>query len=1482
MHRPTHPRTVRHDGLIDAAAANGAAPRRSSVESNANTSASSPQRASLESSRHTLVSPRPRVSRTSGAVRTWSCRQSTPLSGRTSKAGVITPHPSSRASTLAQNSTRDSAQDRTSLPPAARGEAAGAAARVRRRSTFLTGPTSLMHSDRASKSPPPRHLATSTKVGSPYRAPSTVTATLLALKTRTTRSKTSLQSSTAKNNAETAADRRRQPTTGSVVSCAGPTDSARADPNEPFSDNVFVYEGRARQRSYGASSHPHPLTTGTTPTRGAAADPIVNGATSTKGQVPPHVWKRPSLSLDTNRSTEEEEGERKEPAAIKTLRDTHIGREESAFPRGCFPACPPLYLCRLPRCSEEERLRLFSSLSYDSRRGTHLVWSLHRHVLPFLAARASAIMPASIEQIRVFLGDQESTACVDGAYAEKMWSSSSPQALTQFASELCAWFFYVGVLDGGECLSWETSFGEGLTVALDGAAAVAGATNARAATPRSPRRSVGASAATLKRSVQRQSTWYSSSEDSSSSSPSTDLSPTGLPCVLRPHNSDNAKDEDDEDKEGTVLWQTTRWEQSAEGASSTVASMEFRSVVEVPPYVEAAAFVRGYGVLQRLLEERATASTSITAAATACPSVEAGTDKEGKPSSLPSHLCADLHFATTSHSNRVVKDVGEAALHENSNLQRVTAHVSPRVRAGLQQAVFYLRLHAFLLQLCLLQRAKELAPSQRDSQLIEAVLRSRLSRTATAGTATDDMQKQRRASSKEKEKEKEGDGVRGIPRRCRWLGRHLLHRGLHEAILRVSPVASRSASDGRCAPTHAVDTLEALLTLRRREVERVVRSAVRTDDRSVLGADFALPAHTCVATEAEAEAARGRALLPSILLLFPLPQWSPWQQSQRRSTATSRTLSGRTQGWAPLGMLTAAALVTLLPCLLVYCVLLSSTWEWGEVQRASVDDHVHGNVSSVEAGIAVLHHPLGPLILAPVLVLTCYVGHRLGALVSVTAVQLQLVASQAARLATASTTWLFSAWALRVENVVAAAASQRCVTRLGLALRAAEAVYDDDPTTRSFSLAACAARMAALSILLCAVQATAFLPRRIMDGIVVLAMAVPSSCRVWHSWRRHQRVLDWWLQRQTSLAEGFAHDVLREVALTDGWTMKGKSVDGQTLLQPSSAPLSRAATLYVIPLPLLEELARVGWVMHVSQHANTQRRPRHGKHVEACVALRLLEFPLHCFWDQLCGCAAVAYMGGTSAISVVERVNTACAGAAQELWARPTPHHCSAVASLLQLMLPWVGNADVPWPHAAGTREKGDEEEEEQEVTEVLAPVSSHPLQWREGIHVLQAPFSPHSPSGRGCAFAEEPISLDVRPCRSTYLTVPQRRLLVCAAVVFAELQMQPPALSANREATTGIEESTLECLAHLVYSQLTAEHDGTTTGSAPLRWNEAERRAHEALHLVQRAAVSMRLRGGPGDRCTTDLVGEEKGEMEGRYSLLPQLVNLLFRPVIV
>lgn len=1051
---------------------------------------------------------------------------------------------------------------------------------------------------------------------------------------------------------------------------------------------------------------------------------------------------------------------------------------------------------RLPHRSEDELQRLFHALRcYESGSGN--VWSFHRHLVPFVTAHAADILPVGADELLAFLGDSAAEArCAhnnsSNAGSEIIVSDTQKVAaktVARFVSEMYSWFFCVGGLGCGPALSWQVA----LCGEVDDVDDTVTSTTAAAA----PSRDSSTWADTVIATPVKQRT---RSIASYSSSPA--ASPTTLPQPLQLVSTDS---DGDAVKAAAVKGETRRVEKSARRrctaaaarASSTFASVKFHSVVEVPPFVTSQAFVQGLKVLQRLLTERAVHV--------------AESEDEDHAQQLRRALCST---APPGHKSGL------------------SFHASPAVRAGLRRARFYIRLYSFVRVLTLrCCAAAGTPPLVRSADAVESVLLSRLyTNASTPSTTGIDKKTQKMAQAAE------------VPRVAGFLVRQLLHRCLHNAILRCPPAAvARGARNAS-----AVDTLDVLLTLRSREAERVVRWAHCTES-----CPNGVPR---VRVNAVSSASVHRALPASLLLLFPLPRWSPWHSAKTTS-------SGRWADTLVRAALVACLLFTLSCCPLLYYVAYCLELDW----MPSWDAPSHRSSEGIEAvsgalDAMVLQHAVAQVAaLASVVMLTRLLGRTRGAAIATLEVQYRLCASQAARLtAPAVAMWIYSAWALRTETAVGAAAAQRCLTRLALACRgAAAATLRRNPRHRLRALT-CVPLCESVLVILLGTLLERYVTHHACVSTLSLCLVLVAAWRsVINAWRERRGVLMWWLQCQAALAEGTAADILHAVSAAEGarWPSLHREGEEQPVLRLSSpAAPSELANLCVVPLPFLEELVKVQYLFDLCErtawrHSESFTDVLRTQHVSPFEVQRLADFPRHCFWDQLCGHTVVAYATDTPAVEVVERVSAAAAQMTSELQTMASPSSVSsaAVEPLLQLLLvllhrllPWIGDrpccaADV-------------------HVSDVMAPVVA-------ALALLQ------EDGGRGAyASTDSSAPLDVRLRRTSYLSEAQQRLLVCAAVAFASFGTHAPcskSSNSSRETNdTCISEHAMVCLVHLVYHQRAA-----TNGSAVARWREATRRTREALRLTQHVSATQRL------GCGVDSVFAK----EGRYSLLPQLHNVLF-----
>ncbi|CAJ1008653.1 hypothetical protein Q4I28_003966 [Leishmania naiffi] len=1087
---------------------------------------------------------------------------------------------------------------------------------------------------------------------------------------------------------------------------------------------------------------------------------------------------------------------------------------------------PPASALVLPDSNDAQLRQLFATLFVRTSDST---WSLHRHILPFLAARQNCIMPVLPSQVAEFVGFadhsdgglqvKERTGVAGDTHNERSLCDGprATKAMSRFASQLCYWFVYVGVIGSSEAINWDT-----LLMPLESTSApsrrsflwdndTAGST-AAARAPMTRSNSPSVHPATPEKQPCYRSPHQSLSNFPAVSSP-TQCVGTVTEVPIQCQHRRMPDDGDDEDEENsptsTMLWHTDQLDNSTLSftATSPVASVEFRSVVKVPPVVQEVVFVRGYKVLQALLANREAQLAHI---------------KEGPMAVL-------------------LRAIGTAAGAEKptgTNLEQ-SAHclAEPHpsvIRTVYRRVRFYLRLHAFVRELCVYLRAHQVRPWQRESYILESVVSSRL--RVTASFASVDALMAGKVNMSTIAETSTGGGGRWKPVRDA-LVKGVLCAALHAASTRVS-----------------ANSLQTLLVLQHADATHVVLRAAEAIRRDVTGeglphapnavvASSSFPSsHSCEVSTSESTTS---SRLPvQLLRIFPLPRWSslaqPGTASPKHATSFDRVAS-----WA-LGF--ALALAILSNFLLIFGAQLVWTSWWTTSREASANgdtaQHLH-----VLHRTWMLSFVKECSIILLLLACTARVAHRAGEVVASIEVTHAVVTAQSAALTRASEGWLQVAWALHSGNTVAAHAVQRCMDRLRLVGNAVDD-FEAAPLGLRHALSCgmwsrywFVAFMAALVTR--TIKMSLHLGQYVeLTAVVMLAWGT-SVARVCETRQQRRRALAWWLYCQATTAESFAEDLLRiagdrcSEALSSGTAADKKG--GSAARGLLSSDCASLPTLCTISLPMLEELAKVACLVEWSEG---RLLPRYqGSHGTS--PANLAELTTQWFWEQLCGHAAPTYSKGVSSVAVVETTMWACRRSLEteqrQRGAAPLP-----VAEAVAYVLPWALDYEKALPPLTGALEGC----HDYQVSEVLAPFAAAASRDASADahappHRSFSPLSSHIFQENSAVDASPPLDVTLR--RLPYLTQLQGRLVVCTAFVLASLRAAPRAMSeavggCSASFSTYMGERTYTLLVYLVHSQLYVTPSlwctkGSERASAA-RWRQAATRTRDTLQLLQRVTL--------------------------------------------
>ncbi|KAG5478831.1 hypothetical protein CUR178_05410 [Leishmania enriettii] len=1215
--------------------------------------------------------------------------------------------------------------------------------------------------------------------------------------------------------------------------------------NEPFA------EGTQSPMSQASRLHLGTLTVA--PMRSSAYNPSF-AASSNCSMTPPII------SAVTPENARDAAQRRSTPFRVHPAHRhaSHIGLTPSPqassgiAPTSSPPEIPPASAMVLPFCTDAQLRSLFSTLFVRAGDAT---WSCHRHILPFLAARQHCIMPVTPSQVAAFVGfadlsnegvhAKEHLSAAAGSDGEQTFFSgqSTTTAMSRFASQLCYWFVYVGALGCNEEMHWGNLLMPlGSRSSPSCRSPLRGAHNADSAAAARAPLGRGSSPSLCSRTPEKQR------GDCSLSRSCSDLSDVSArtPCVgtvtkgraqhelpLPLADGDDVYDENC--PKSTVLWHTDPLDYSTSdvATASTLASVQFRTVVEAPPLVQEVAFVRGYKALRALLENREAQLAHMQAGSMAA--------------ALRTWCAAAGTSNGASTEFRLSQDCPAEML-------------QPGIRTVYRRVRFCLRLYAFVRELCVCLREHEIRPWQRESYAVESVVSSRLCMTASLANFDAVLA---RTAKRTAVSETSTDFIGG----WRQL-RDTLAPGTLRAALRAAPARV------------SADSLEALLIFRNDAATQVVRRATETISSIVtakgsprasnaVGISCTSPLSLSCNASTCASATSAR-VPPQLLLIFPLPRWS--------SSASPRTgLRKEVTAFAfvascALGF--ALALGVLSSCLFILAARVVSAPWWTNPLEAWANggpaQHLHALRCSWAYNLVRQFWSLLPL-----LACTAQVAHYAGEAVASVEVTHTLATAQSVALTRASEGWLQAAWALQSDSSVAAHAVQRCVVRLRSVDRAINGIATAPLGLRRVLACSMPSRywLSAFigAVITCTMKTVLHpVPYAELAAVVTMACGV-GAAHVCGTRQHRRRALAWWLYCQANTAESFADDILR--AAGDQYTVGlSAGVDVDEYGGPAargSVPANRVAarTLYTISLPMLEELAKVAYLVEWSERCFLPKHQCTGGTGPATISA----LPVQWFWEQLCCRAAPTFTKGVSSAAVVENTMRACQRAL-EAKQRQRGSAPLAVAEAVAYVLPWTLDYDAATPSPTGALEGCCDDQ----VSEVLAPFAGAAA----GAALAGAPHGPYLPAPslifQGDGEKDGPIALDVNLWRLPYLSHAQGRLVVCAAFVFASLKVAPRAvltsLACHRvPLLTCIGEGTFALLVHLVHSQLhvapSLRYRNRSKGTATARWRQAATRTRDALRLLQDSALAAQQ-----DNVRDAPVGRAYG------ALLPSLLHALFR----
>ncbi|KAG5478423.1 hypothetical protein LSCM4_04655 [Leishmania orientalis] len=1089
---------------------------------------------------------------------------------------------------------------------------------------------------------------------------------------------------------------------------------------------------------------------------------------------------------------------------------------------------PPASAMVLPLCTDAQLRSLFSTLFVRAGDAT---WSCHRHILPFLAARQHCIMPVAPSQVAAFVGFADlgeegvhakvhlSAAAGSDGEQDFFSEQSTTRAMSRFASQLCYWFVYVGALGCNEEMHWGNLLmplgrrsSPSRRSPLRGAHNADSAAAARAPLGRGNSPSLRSGTPEKQRGDCSLSRSCSDVSDVSARAPCVGTVTKGREQHEFPRPLTDGDDVDDESfPKSTVLWHTDPLDYSTSdvATASTLASVEFRTVVEAPPLVQEVAFVRGYRVLHALLENRGAQLAHMQA---------------GSMAAALRTLCAAAGTSNGASTEcRLSQDCPAATL-------------QPGMRTVYRRVRFYLRLYAFVRELCVCLREHEIRPWQRESYAVESIVSSRLCMTASLASCDAVLGRTAKGATVSETSTGFIGGWRQL--------RDTLARGTLGAALRATPARVSAGS------------LETLLILRNDAATQVVRRATETISRIVTakGSPRASNALSCSAsTSASAASAR---VPPQLLLIFPLPRWS--SSAAPRTTLRKEVTAFDLVASCALG--SALAMGVLSSCLFILAArVVSAPWRADPLEawaNGGPAQHLHALRCSWTYNLV---RQCWSLLL--LLACTARVAHYAGEAVASVEVTHTLATAQSVALTRASDGWLQAAWALQSDSSVAAHAVQRCVERLRSLDKAVNGIAAAPLGLRRVLACSMPSRywLSAFigAVITCTIK-TALRPGPYAELAAVVMACGLSAAHVCGTRQQRRRALAWWLYCQANTAESFADDILRAAGdqCTEGLAA---GVDVDEYGGPAargSLPANRVAarTLYTISLPMLEELAKVACLVEWSERCLLPKHQCTGGTGPATISA----LPVQWFWEQLCGRAAPTFTKGVSSAAVVENTMRACRRAleAEQGQRGSAP---LAVAEAVAYVLPWTLDYDAATPPPTGALEGCCDDQ----VSEVLAPFAGAAA----GAALAGAPRDGEK---------DGPIALDVNLRRLPYLSRAQGRLVVCAAFVFASLKVAPRAvltsLACHRAPLlTCIGEETFALLVRLVHSQLhvapSLRCSNRSKGTATARWRQAATRTRDALRLLQDSTLAAQQ-----DNVRDAPVGRAYG------ALLPSLLHALFR----
>ncbi|KAK7195848.1 hypothetical protein NESM_000516200 [Novymonas esmeraldas] len=886
---------------------------------------------------------------------------------------------------------------------------------------------------------------------------------------------------------------------------------------------------------------------------------------------------------------------------------------------------PPRSAWQLPRCTAAQLRCLFRALLV---RAEDTTWSLHRHLLPFIVAHQRHILPVAPSDVVAFLGcgdvqpDANDANTTDGP-----WTALQ---VSRFASQVCYWFVYMDLLGYDGAPSWDALLLVPQTSNAGSRAAIARNSSTSSSSAISTSSVVLLAPAT----PERQRRGRDAAPGSVSDSP--DPSSGALPV----------------DAATEAPQSTPPQGRRLDGVigvldDSTCASVQFRSVVTVPPQVSEAAFVCGYTLLQTLLASRA---AQVPLATLRSPS---------PPQS--SRVCMSSADERVADRRRRRRDDGAATRGSDAALHR-------RVR-------FYLRLHALLRELCVTLREHEVRPWRRDSLVIGSAIASRLCTTARVADGG--------ASACAAPHELTGSSA---------AHRAVLCAALHTGRARVA--------------ANAVDTLLVLqhgdaLTAPRDAMADTATTATTTITVSATAAadvplppdllrlfalpcrrDAMLPASVTWCGAAAASRVAGACALPVALVGVALCHCivaACVELAERRWR--------RWWGWTPSH---------------------TTTWTGDSHHRGGGGGGGSGAPLHAALPRLMLLRRTAPLLAAAV---SRVVWCRAGALVGSLEVVQHVIAEKSAAFATAAEGWLRVAWASQGSSTVAAQAVRRCTTLLRHVDDTARLVERAPRSRAVLPTRRVLLWYAVLTVAVAAALMPLRLHPLLETAALATIASADGAWHVCASRRRRRRVLWWWLRCQASTAETFAHEVLRAAgdrcydAPLQPRCLDEDQYSGASTTTPAASVATD--TLYAVPLPVLEQLAAAACLVEWGERQRPPAEVAAAAESPAAVAIELFweqlcgrAVPAH---GQELSCVAVVERATQACWAALAAPRDPCGRDSTTTTTTTAASASLTVAQAIGRTMPWTRE----YAKSAAPRPGTPAGHSDDEVCEVLAPVTA-------------------------------------------------------------------------------------------------------------------------------------------------------------------------------